>query len=58
MQAISCHDHIQFPTWNVRQERDKFQQFEYLDNKKSILGEIKSIFNNFKGHSTTNSAYW
>ena len=32
------------------------EKFEYLKNSKSILGEIKSIFDRFKGHSVTRNS--
>ena len=28
-------------------EEEKLQKFEYLENKKSFLGEIKNVFRNF-----------
>ena len=35
------------PKSNAAHERKKNQKFEYLDNEKSILDEMKSIFHNF-----------
>ena len=35
------------PKGNVAHERKKIQKFEYVDNEKSILDEMKSIFHNF-----------
>ena len=32
---------------NVEQERGKLQNFDYFDNEKSILSEIKNILYNF-----------
>ena len=31
----------------VERKREKIQRFEYLENEKSFLDEIKNIFHNF-----------
>ena len=36
-----------FEAKKCRKEEKKLQKFEYLQNEKSFLGEIKSIFHNF-----------
>ena len=36
-----------FESGECGKEAKKLQKFEYLENKKSLLDEIKSIFNSF-----------
>ena len=41
------HFHLSFWIWKVRKGREKLQKFEYLENEKSFLDEIKNIFHSF-----------
>ena len=50
MQANSWHHkffhvHSSFWIWKVRKRRGKLQKFEYFENKRSFLYEMKNIFN-------------
>ena len=38
------HFHLSFWIWKVPKERKKLQKFEYLENEKSFLDEIKKTF--------------
>ena len=54
MQANSWHRklfyfHLSLWIWKVWKE-EKLQKFEYLENEKSILDEIKNIFQFLKGY--------
>ena len=40
-----------FESGNCGEEGEKLQKFEYLENQKSFLDEIKNIFYSFKGLS-------
>ena len=56
MQVISWHHklfhfHLTFWIWNCGKDRKKLQKFEYLENEKSFLDEIKTFFIVFKGLS-------
>ena len=51
-QANSCyhklfHFHLPFWIWKAWKGREKIQKFEYLENKKSFLDEIKKNFHSF-----------
>ena len=41
------HFHLSFWIWKVGKGREKLQKFEYLENEKSFLDEIKNIFYSF-----------
>ena len=41
------HFHLSFWIWKVWKGREKIQKFEYLENERSFLDEIKSIFHSF-----------
>ena len=41
------HFHLSFWIWEVWKGRKKLQKFEYLENEKSFLDEIKNIFHSF-----------
>ena len=41
------HFHLSFRTWKVWKEGKKLQKFEYLENEKSFLDEMKNIFHSF-----------
>ena len=41
------HFHLPFRIWKVWKGRENLQKFEYLENEKSFLDEIKSIFHSF-----------
>ena len=41
------HFHFSFWILKVQKGREKLQNFEYLENKKSFLDEIKNIFHSF-----------
>ena len=41
------HFHLSFRIWKVWKGREKLQKFEYVENKKSFLDEIKNIFHIF-----------
>ena len=52
MQAYSWHHklfhlHLSFCIWKVWKGREKIQKFEYLENEKSFLDEIKNTFLSF-----------
>ena len=52
MQANSWHHklfhfHLFFWVWKCGKEEEKSRKFEYLDNEKSFLNEIKNIFHSF-----------
>ena len=54
MQANSWHHklfhfHLFFWIWKVWKE-EKLQKFEYLENEKSFLDDIKNIFQFLKGY--------
>ena len=36
-----------FESGKSRKEQEKLQKFEYLENKKSFLDEIKNVFHSF-----------
>ena len=40
------HFHLSFSIWK-KWEEEKKQKFEYFENKKSFLDEIKNIFHSF-----------
>ena len=40
-------DEIPFESGNCGDEGEKLQKFEYLENEKSFLDEIKNIFHSF-----------
>ena len=47
MQANLWHhklSHFHLPFWKCIKEGKKLQKFEYLEDEKSFLGEIKNIF--------------
>ena len=50
MQANSWHElfyfDLSFWIWKV-ERKEKIQKFEYLENEKSFLDEIKNIFDSF-----------
>ena len=51
---MSIHDNFStsicpFESGNCEKEGKKSQKFEYLENKKSFLDEIKNIYIVFKG---------
>ena len=57
MQANSIHDIINyftsicsFESGKCGKEEEKLQKFEYLENEKSFLDEIKNIFQFLKGY--------
>ena len=41
------HFHLSFWIWKVWKGREKITKFEYLENEKSFLDEIKNIFSQF-----------
>ena len=41
------HLHLSCWIWEVWKRREKSQKFEYLENEKSFLDEIKNIFHSF-----------
>ena len=52
MQASSWHHklfhfHLSFWIWKVWKGREKIHKFEYLENERSFLDEIKNIFYSF-----------
>ena len=52
MQANSWHHklfhfYLSFCIWKVWKEEEKLQKFEYLENKKRSLDEIKNTFHSF-----------
>ena len=53
MQANSWHQlfhfYLPFYIWKLWKGREKIQTFEYLENGKSFLDEMKSIFHSFWG---------
>ena len=44
------HFHLSFWIWKVWKGEEKLQKFEYLENEKSFLDEIKNIFQFLKGY--------
>ena len=42
------HFHMSFPIWKVWKGTKKLHKFEYLENKKNFLDEIKYIFHTFQ----------
>ena len=48
MEANSWHHKLlPFWIWKFGKEGKKLQEFEYLENEKSFLDEIKNIFHSF-----------
>ena len=47
----SFNFHLSFWIWNCGKDWKKLQKFEYLQNEKSFLDEIKTFFIVFKGLS-------
>ena len=41
------HFHLSFWIWKVWKVREKIRKFEYHENEKSFLDEIKNIFHSF-----------
>ena len=41
------HFHLSFWIWKVWKGMEKIQKFEYVENEKSFLDEIKNIFHRF-----------
>ena len=39
--------HLSFWIWKCGKEGEKLQKFEYLENEKSFLDEIKNVFHSF-----------
>ena len=44
------HFHLSFWSGKGAKEDEKIQKFEYLENEKSFLDEIKNIFQFLKGY--------
>ena len=51
MQANYSTSICRFEFGKCGKEEEKLQKFEYLENKKSFLGEIKTFFTIFEGLS-------
>ena len=41
------HFHLPFRIWKVWKAREKITKFQYLENEKSFLDEIRNIFHSF-----------
>ena len=47
MQASYSTSICRFEFGKCGKEKEKLQKFEYLENEKNFLGEIKNVFHNF-----------